>query len=238
MMFRFSLISVLFATIVAIGSVPVSLAAAPAASAGQTCDVAADTALGVQDYGDAIRLHERIVALHPDDALAHYHLGFAYGMTGQADKELAEYKKAEALGLQQWDLYVNLGRVYLERGDYQSATDVLLIATRLGPNHSEAHFNLGLAYEGQRMLPQAESEMRTALRLGSDPSEAGNTLAVILAEEGRRDEARQIWTDLAHATPTSSIARTNLVILDRLEKNARPAPLSPPTSLAAAQTRS
>src|SRR6202040_3437858 len=39
------------------------------------CDVNADYALGVEDYPEAIRLHEKVLRRQPNNALAHYHLG-------------------------------------------------------------------------------------------------------------------------------------------------------------------
>ena len=224
-------ILVLFAsTLGACGFGRVTLATAGVIAQDQICDVAADSALGLEDYAQAIKLHRRIVAAHPNDALAHYHLGFAYGMVGQRDEELAEYREAAKLGLREWDLYVNLGRVYLEGGDYPAASDALRTAVVLGPNHPEAHFNLGLAYERRAMLPQAEQEMRTALRLGSDQAEASNMLAVICAEEGNQAEARRIWTELIHSQPDFTVARTNLSILDH--RLVAPAPLTAPTAVA------
>jgi hypothetical protein len=47
----------------------------------QVCDVSADYSLGVEDYADAIRIHREILRKNPDNALAHYHLGFAEGMS-------------------------------------------------------------------------------------------------------------------------------------------------------------
>ena len=63
----------------------------------QVCEVRADYALGIEDYPEAIRLHAEVVRKHPDNALAHYHLGFAEGMLGNRTAELAEYKRAAAL---------------------------------------------------------------------------------------------------------------------------------------------
>lgn len=48
-----------------------------AAREGQICDVSADDALGREDYPAAIVLHRRLLHSHDDNALAHYHLGFA-----------------------------------------------------------------------------------------------------------------------------------------------------------------
>jgi len=230
--------SLLFATVaVAVTLVALPVARSAAAAPDQTCDVAADAALGSEDYVEAIRLHKRMVAIRPDDALAHYHLGFAYGMTGQRDKELLEYRRAANLGLRQWDLYVNLGRAYLESGDYPAATEALETATTLGPAHPEAHFNLGLAYERQRIFALAEAEMRTALRLGAEPAEADNMLAIIYAEQGRRAEARRVWTDLIKAEPGSTAARTNLAILDRPDQRTASAASSTPASVAYAKAQ-
>ena len=156
-------------------------------------------------------------------------------MVARRDEELAEYRKAAELGLREWDLYLNLGRVYLEGGDYPAASDALLTAVMLGPNHPEAHFNLGLAYERRAMLPQAEQEMRTALRLGTDQAEASNMLAVICAEEGKQTEARRIWSGLIHSQPTFTVAQTNLSILDHIKNVKAPNSSATASTVASAQ---
>jgi hypothetical protein len=51
---------------------------------GQVCGVNADLAFGHEDYATMIVLHRRLVQAQPDNALAHYHLGFPYGMVGRA----------------------------------------------------------------------------------------------------------------------------------------------------------
>ena len=71
----------------------------------------------------AIRLHAEVVRKHPDDALSHYHLGFAEGMVGNRTAEVNEYQRAAALGLRNWDLFLNLGLAQLENGDLDAATD-------------------------------------------------------------------------------------------------------------------
>ena len=83
----------------------------------QVCDVDADYSLGVEDYSDAIRRHVEVVRQHPDNALAHYHLGFARGMAEDRAAEIKEYQRAEALGLRSWDLFLNKGLAQLEDGD-------------------------------------------------------------------------------------------------------------------------
>jgi len=179
----------------------------------QVCDVRADYALGIEDYREAIRLHAEVLHQQPDNALAHYHLGFAQGMVGNKPAEITEYQRAAAVGLRNWDLFLNLGLAQLQSGDLDSATDSLRQAVLLGENHSESHFNLALVYERRRLLADAEREMLASLRLNPDQPDARNTLGVIYAEQGRTARAWLVWRELVRDMPDYDPARTNLALL-------------------------
>ena len=129
--------AVILASLLLIVSGIVGISIAVADDSEEICDVRADFALGREDYTEAIRLHREVLVSHPEDGLAHYHLGFAYGMAGREADELREYRKAIALGLVKWDLLLNLALAELERGDVSAAVEELRIATRLGPGHEQ-----------------------------------------------------------------------------------------------------
>ncbi|MFZ2063208.1 MAG: tetratricopeptide repeat protein [Candidatus Binatus sp.] len=212
------------ATRALVASALVLLLATPirAASSGASeavCNVSADYALGVEDYPEAIRLHEQVVRHDPNDALAHYHLGFAYGMSHNAAGELREYQRAEHLGLREWDLFLNLGLLYLENGNTTSAIDALRTATRLGPQHSEAHFDLSLAYERAGRLSEALTEILDSLKIDPDQPDAQNTLAVIYAGMGNNNGARAVWTKLIRIDPDYQPARRNFDFFERATAN-------------------
>jgi Flp pilus assembly protein TadD len=179
----------------------------------QICDLGADYPLGIEDYPETIRRHIEVVRKHPDNALAHYHLGFALGMMGDRMVEVREYRRAEALGLKSWDLFLNLGLAQLEDGDLDAATDSLQQAVLLGGDHSESHFNLALVDERRGMLPDAEYETLAALRLNPDQPDARNLLGVIYAQEGNTARASLTWSELVRDLPDYAPARTNLAIL-------------------------
>ncbi len=181
----------------------------------QVCDVRSDYALGVEDYSEAIRLHTEVVREHPDDALAHYHLGFAQGMMGNRTVEVREYQRAAALGLRNWDLFLNLGLAQLENGDLDAATDSLRQAVFLGENHSESHFNLALVYERRGLHADAEREMLASLQLNPGQPDAQNALGVIYAQEGKTVSASLVWRELVREVPDYQPARTNLALLGR-----------------------
>jgi tetratricopeptide (TPR) repeat protein len=184
----------------------------------QVCDPLADYYLGMEDYPEAIRRHQMVIREHPERALAYYHLGFAYGVMGDHQRELVDYQKAVELGLSDWELFLNLGLLYMETGHLDDASEVLQLATLLGPYRPETHFNLGLVYERLGMFQKAEQEILLSLRLDPDQVDARNTLGVIYAEEGNYQRAHAEWTDLVNAKPNYTPARANLAILNRIER--------------------
>jgi tetratricopeptide (TPR) repeat protein len=92
--------------VVLLGIVLVNASIAKAYTWEAVCDVVADYALGLENYLEAIRLHQELLSSHPGNALAQYHLGFAYGMTGRSEDEIREYVAAVTLGANNWDLYL------------------------------------------------------------------------------------------------------------------------------------
>jgi Flp pilus assembly protein TadD len=163
----------------------------------QVCDAMANYFLGAENYPEATRLHRELLRKHPESALAHYHLGFAEGMAGDKTQELNEYRRAAALGLLSWDLFVNMGLALFENGSLEAATDALRLAVRLGPDRPESHFNLGLIYERRDMLAEAEQEMLASLRLEPEQLDARNMLGVIYARQGDKARASAQWHDPA-----------------------------------------
>jgi tetratricopeptide (TPR) repeat protein len=198
------------------------LRAVAASSAGtldlQVCDPVADLYLGIENYPEAIQRHLVVIQEHPENALAYYHLGFAYGMVGDRQRELADYQKAVALGLSDWDLFLNMGLVYMESGRLDSASQVLQLAALLGPYRPETHFNLGLLDERLGMYQKAAQEVLLSLRIDPNQNDARNMLGVIYAEQGNFERAHQEWADLIKSNPGYAPARANLQILDRIER--------------------
>jgi Flp pilus assembly protein TadD len=199
----------------------------------QVCDVRADYALGVEDYPRAIQLHKEVVRERPDDALARYHLGFAQGMVGNRTAEVIEYQRAAALGLKNWDLFLNLGLAQLGNGDLDAATDSLRQAVFLGENHSESHFNLALVYERRGLHADAEREMLASIRLNPGQPDARNALGAIYAGEGKIVSASLVWRELVREAPDYQPARTNLALLGGQIDVTRgaTAPLVPPPAV-------
>lgn len=182
----------------------------------EVCDVEADYALGMEDYPLAIRLHQQVLQTRPASAVAHYHLGFAYGVSGNLGEELREYRQAEALGLRLWHFFQNYGLASVENGDTAAAVSMFRNAVLLAPNQADTHFNLSLVYERTGRLEEALQEIEASLRIDPGRPDARNARAVISAEMGRYEDARRQWQELSHINPDYLPARKNLEVLDRL----------------------
>jgi tetratricopeptide (TPR) repeat protein len=193
----------------------ISKAAAKNRAESQICDVAADFALGREDYATAVVLHCRLLQSQPGNALAHYHLGFAYGMMGDTPQELTEYLTSARLGLKRWDLFLNLGLANLGQHDLARATEALETAVALGPEHFETHFNLALVYESDNRLSEALREINAARQLAPEDLDVANTNATICVELCDTVQAHRIWTHLVKVAPNYAPARANLQILNR-----------------------
>jgi Flp pilus assembly protein TadD len=185
----------------------------PTSSAEQVCDVAADYALGIEDYPTAIKLHCKLLRSSKDNALAHYHLGFAYGMVGRTSDEISEYRAAATLGLDKWDLFLNLGLAYADRQELSNAVAALEHAVVLGSKRAETHSNLALVYERENRLSEALREITISRRLQPGDLDAENTNAILCAKVGDILCARNLWTHLIKVAPGYSPARANLAIL-------------------------
>jgi tetratricopeptide (TPR) repeat protein len=167
------------------------------------CDVDADLAHGFEDYPPAIALHRQVLRAHNDNALAHYHSGFADGMSGRKTNEINEYLAAARLGLDKWDLFLNLGLAYLGQNDGPKAIKTLQNAVLLGPNHPEAHFNLPIAYGKGNQLREALQEIIVSLHLAPEDLDERNTKGIICAELGNLVCARDEWAQLLQGAPTT-----------------------------------
>ena len=198
----------------------------------QVCDVDADYSLGAEDYSEAIRRHVEVVRKFPENALAHYHLGFALGMVRDRIAEVREYQRAEALGLKTWDLFLNLGLAQLENDELDAATNSLQRSVLFGENHPEAHFNLALVDERYGNLVDAEHQTLASLRLNPAQPDARNLLGVIYAQQGKTSKAEAVWSQLVRNVPDYEPARTNLAILGNSIANGETAAVDLPRAVA------
>jgi tetratricopeptide (TPR) repeat protein len=147
-----SLVFALSALCVGAGCSKVFLGKKPDVEKNWTCDNEADEAMKRNDYAAGISLHERFLEKDPENALALYHLGYAYGQIGEHQREVSHYEKAISFGYKRDLIFFNLGMAY---GD---------------PRHVEARLLLSMLYADWGELQMAADQLRKVLEI--DPTNA------------------------------------------------------------------
>jgi predicted Zn-dependent protease len=124
----------------------------------------------------------------------------------------ASYLDRAQMSSPRWGLpKVELADVLLKQGVVDRALELLAAAEPLEPQNPRLlHLRaVGLA---QKMDARgAEAAERAALALRVDYAEAEETLAQALWDQGKRDEAVQVWQALAQHHPEDTAARATLV---------------------------
>jgi Flp pilus assembly protein TadD len=109
-----------------------------------------------------------------------------------------------------WLASNNLGNVFLDRGDPQSAIGHYEQALRLNPEYPEAEYNLGLALAGVGRLPEAIVHYQASLRLQPENGDAYNNLGNALRRMGRTQEAIEQYARALRLEPDNAAAHFNL----------------------------
>jgi Flp pilus assembly protein TadD len=165
------------------------------------CPEYADLPLREGRYQEAVEQHLKVLGEEPDNALAHYHLGYAYGQLGAHPEEVREYLRAVDLGLVQEDLYYNLGMAYGELGAFPQAEQAFAKAVSLAPESGENHRALGMAYYQQKHFLEAVASCQRATVLAPADPEAWHCLALALLGVGRTGESRLAVEQLLRLDP-------------------------------------
>lgn len=175
------------------------------------CPEYADVPLRQGYFEEAIEQHLKVLAQDPGNALAHYHLGYAYGQLGVHDDEAVEYLKAFDLGLERGDLFYNLGMAYMELEDYSRAEQAFHRAVDIEPSYGENHRALGTAYYKQEYYHDAIISCRKATILTPDDPDSWHCLAVAAA---KANEVGESWAAVKQLRNLDPDYRLDPVLLE------------------------
>jgi tetratricopeptide (TPR) repeat protein len=101
-----------------------------------------------KQYAKAVQAGEQILRQTPNDANTRFLTAYAHQMTGETDKAVKLY---EALIRDEPELLEprnNLAMIYLEKGDYDQASQLLVSAINTNISYAIAYANLSQVYKG------------------------------------------------------------------------------------------
>ena len=117
------------------------------------------------DGARAVRTLKALCEAHPDVAVLHANLGFAYEAEMHTERAIAEYEEAVRLEPTSFRCLEKLGNAYSNLRRYEEAIPILEQAVESRPGSAWAHAGLGHAYQRAGRLPEAIEEAETAVQL-------------------------------------------------------------------------
>jgi tetratricopeptide (TPR) repeat protein len=179
------------------------------------CDKEADEAMNQHDYGAAILLHQSFLRKEPTNGLALYHLGYAYGLTGDHPKEALYYEQAIDLGFKEDSIFFNLGMAYGELNQIENSIYAFNKALNINPDSADNHFGLALAYQRSVADTLAEKKFLKAIEIDPAHVDARLYLSMLYADMGDMQKAGEQLRKILEIDPTHRGARE---FLKRIQK--------------------
>lgn len=175
------------------------------------------------NYDLAIQLAKEGLAANPNDAEAHFQLGYSYSKLDSVELAYEHFMKAAELDPKKvpdvkdniqsnFARHYKLGQSAFNRQDYKTASDEFYMATASDPTQANAYYNLGVAYD--RLAENDSTYYQKALDAAdkvlelSNPSDANYPRALQLAGSalvamGRENEAQNRFQRLIDEDPAS-----------------------------------
>ena len=130
------------------------------------CSDYADLPLRQGRFEEAVEQHLQVISQEPENGLAHYHLGYAYGKLGLYPDEIAAIPPGggsrygeRSISFTTWEWS------YMQLEEYLRAEQAFLRAVEIEPDCGENHRGLGLAYFNQEHYHEAIVSCRRATTL-------------------------------------------------------------------------
>lgn len=143
-------------------------------------------------WEDARSFFQLATQVRPDFARGWNNLGIAEGRLGNLDEAERTYREAIARDPKLSSPHLNLGNLYLERGEPEAALVDLQLAAKLDRRNPFIHYLRGRALLERGTLDDAEKALRRSIRLKKDYPEAQSLLGEVrrqLAQGQRMREA-------------------------------------------------
>lgn len=144
-------------------------------------------------YAQALDLFLQLEGSYPDMPYLERSIAYSYQHTGESLKAIAYYKKAFAniplyYESDAWNIYNNLGFLYMDTGDYQESIKYFDKAMQYDPENPLVYQNIGIVYRELKDFKKAILYQARAVQLKSYP-EAHKELGQSYYENGDFDEA-------------------------------------------------
>ena len=163
-----------------------------------------------RQYEKAAEVLRQVIALEPDSAVAHSHLGIALLRVGHAREALASAQRAIELDPSYAFSYIVLGEANQAMNRFDEAIEAVRQAIRINPNYFDAYGVLGTLYGQTKRYEESLDAFNNAVRLDSKNADAYNGLGIAYYRLGRHEEGIRAVNEAVKLNSNFANAYTNL----------------------------
>ena len=150
------------------------------------------------------------VRRNPNNALAHYGLGWNYGNLRRHQEAIVSYKEAIRIKPDSADAHYNLGWNYAKSDQYQEAIASFKEAIRIKPGYASAHYNLGIAHDNLGQYQDAIGSYKEAIRIKPNDAKAHYNLGIAYRKSGQYQDAIASYKEAIRIKPGYAKAHHSL----------------------------
>lgn len=147
-----------------------------------------ELALKVDDPEESARQLMQALAIKPDDARVHYHVGNAFLRNNDLIQARRHFEQATVLKSDFAEAYASLGSVHFLKDRLKAARESYARCLNIDPDNSNAHHNLGCVLDRLGEHTDAIAHFQAALRLGFDSSQVRNNFGLAFLHRGTDDD--------------------------------------------------
>jgi tetratricopeptide (TPR) repeat protein len=175
--------------------------------------VLAQSCLNAKQYNCTLEQYKQILAANPESAQAHMLAGEALDGMKQTPEAIVEFQAAEKAAPTEPNVHFGLGYLLWKEHRYQEAEGEFTLEIENEPMHAAALAYLGDTEMKLEHAAEAEADLRRALHQPGAIELAWLDLGIVLADEGKKDEAATDFEQAIRMDPNGVDAHWRLARL-------------------------
>ena len=160
--------------------------------------------LGPEKASEALRSFDRALALKPEELDTLRDKALAFRALGKAEDELEIYKKMSQLNKDEWGIWLRLGDLQLEIGDFRSAISSFDISLELKDDLVPAYVRRAIALALDKQLDPALKSAETATKLEPENPETWLIRGDVNLRAGKHKAAMKSLKKASELDPTDA----------------------------------
>ena len=169
-----------------------------------------EAAYAAKNYTEAATIFEDYTMQKPENAWGHFMLGLSTWKAGDLDKSQKAFETALSIDPDHLKSLVNLGRVLIEKKQYDDAINTLMKAGDIEPKSTDVYRLLGRSYHAQGKTDDAIDAYTRAIELDDKDAWSMNNLGLVLLEKKRADEALPYFAKAVELKKNVAVFHNNL----------------------------